>query len=84
MRRAVQNNPAGRSLVTPALYESSAYFDYLLKIFFVLFIEKLKGGTFFWPQIRISLNKDQVFLSHMNEDKKVAWNSFVSVVKVFL
>ena len=57
-------------------------FQDLLHKFPGLSYEKIKAGVFIGPQIR-TLVRDQTFVQTMN-DKKVAWLSFVDVMKNFL
>ena len=58
-------------------------FQHLLRAFPGLSYEKIKAGVFDGPQIR-TLVRDQAFVQAMNDKEKVAWLSFVDVMKNFL
>ena len=58
-------------------------FQYLLHKFPGLSYEKIKAGVFDGPQIR-TLEREQAFVQTMNDNEKVAWLSFVAVMKKFL
>lgn len=66
-----------------ALDKNGQCFSYITQKFPGLSIEKIKGGIFDGPQIRI-LIRDKDFLSSMNDLERLAWNSFVEVTKNFL
>ena len=66
-----------------ALDKHGNCFNYIVKKFSSLSMEKLKAGIFDGPQIR-KLIQDQAFTSHMTALESAAWCSYVSVVREFL
>ena len=57
-------------------------FNYIVKKFPGLGMEKMKAGIFDGPQIR-KLIQNQAFTSHMTVVESAAWCSYVSVVREF-
>ena len=66
-----------------ALDKHGDCFNYIVKKFPGLSIEKMKAGIFDGPQIR-KLIPDQAFTSHMTAVQSAAWCSYVSVEREFL
>ena len=66
-----------------ALDKHGICFNYIVKKFPSLSMEKLQAGIFHGPQIR-KLFQDQAFTSHMTALESAAWCSYVSVVREFL
>ena len=66
-----------------ALDKHGICFNYIVKKFPSLSMEKLQAGNFHGPQIR-KLIQDQAFTSHMTALESAAWCSYVSVVREFL
>ena len=66
-----------------ALDKHGSCFNYIVRKFPGLSMEKLKAGIFDGLQIR-KLIQDQTFTSYMTAVESAAWCSYVSVVKEFL
>ena len=66
-----------------ALDKHDDCFNYIVKKFPGLSMEKMKAAIFDGPQIR-KLIQDQAFTSHMKAVESAAWCSYVSVVREFL
>ena len=66
-----------------ALDKHGDCFNYIVKKFPGLSMEKMKAGIFDGPQIR-KLIQDQAFTSNMTAVESAAWCSYVSVVREFL
>ena len=66
-----------------ALDKQGDCFNYIVKKFLGLSMEKMKAGIFDGPLIR-KLIQDQSFTSHMTAVESAAWCSYVSVVQEFL
>jgi len=66
-----------------ALDKDGDCFNSIAKTFPGLSMEKLKAGIFDGPQIR-KLMQDEIFTAGMTVDERVAWCSYVSVIREFL
>ena len=66
-----------------ALDKHDDCFNYIVKKFPGLSMEKMKAGIFDGPQIR-KLIQHQAFTSHMTAVESAVWCSYVSVVREFL
>ena len=66
-----------------ALDKHDDCFNYIVKKFPGLSMEKIQAGNFDGPQIR-KLIQDQAFTSHMTAVESAAWCLYVSVVREFL
>ena len=66
-----------------ALDKQGLCFKYISEKFPHLSAEKVKGGVFIGPQIRMLIN-DELFITKMNDTEKNAWQSFKDVVFNFL
>ena len=66
-----------------ALDKDGDCFNYIAKTFPGLSMGKLKAGIFDGPQIR-KLMQDEIFTARMTVAERVAWCSYVSVIREFL
>ena len=66
-----------------ALDKHGDCFNYIVKKFLGLSMEKMKAGSFDGPKIR-KLIQDQAFTSHITAVESADWCSYVSVVREFL